>query len=242
MGKKLLTLQIAESNIHDKDTIFQVMPYSFPLFSELGKISGEKYKKVALMYENADVFIKDAEFFKKGISKDKIVYESILNTGSDYRTEVTKLLEKKPEATTFFLAVENGIKFIKALKDQMGNKKVTLICDGNTELVIDQYLKAVGSDVFEGCLSTILSSQMTENFKNDFKLEYGVEPGFFSDYAYDSALIMKQVINQPKSSWINIIQSLSINGASGKINFDVNGTRPPTVEVHLFKNGKFEKI
>ena len=104
--KKLLTLQIAESSTHDKDTVFQIMPFSYPLFSELGKVSGDKYNKVAIVYGNSDVFIKDADFFQKGISKDKIIYEAMLIPGSDYRTEVTKLLEKKPEATTFFLQLK----------------------------------------------------------------------------------------------------------------------------------------
>ena len=240
--KKLLTLQIAESSTHDKDTVFQIMPFSYPLFSELGKVSGDKYNKVAIVYGNSDVFIKDADFFKKGISKDKIIYEAMLIPGSDYRTEVTKLLEKKPEATTFFLAVEDGIKFLKVLKDQMGNKRVDLICDGNTELSISQFTNAVGSDIFEGCLSTMLPKQTTENFKNAFKQEYGADAGLFSDYAYDSALIIKSIINQSKSNWVNAIQSLSLNGASGQIEFDINGTRLPAVEVHIFRNGKFEKI
>lgn len=237
--KGLLTLQIAESNIHNKDTIFQVMPSSYPLFTELAKVSGDKYGKVALVYGSSEFLVKNADFFKKGILGDKIVYEAILAPSSDYRTEVTKLLASGAEATTLFLSVEDGIKFVKAIKDQ--GKKVDLICDGNIEMSIAQYTEAVGSEMFEGCLSTNLPSQMTESFKNLFKQEYSADAGFFSDYSYDSALILKSVIKQPKSDWVSAAQSISVSGASGQITFDENGTRFPASEVHIFRNGTFEK-
>ena len=76
--KGILTLQIAESNIHNKDTIFQVMPSSYPLFTELGKVSGDKYGKVALVYGSAEFLVKNADFFKKGISADKIAYDKVV--------------------------------------------------------------------------------------------------------------------------------------------------------------------
>ena len=238
--KGILTLQIAESNIHNKDTIFQVMPSSYPLFTELGKVSGDKYVKVALVYGSAEFLVKNADFFKKGISADKIAYEVMLSADSDYRTEVTKLLASGAEATTLILPVEDGIKFVKAIKDQ--GKKIDLICDGNVEMSITQYTAVVGSEVFEGCLSTNLPSQMTESFKNAFKQEYNADAGFFSDYSYDSALILKSVVKQPKSDWTSVTQSLSLDGASGKIVFDENGTRLPASEVHIFRNGAFEKM
>lgn len=237
--KGLLTLQITESNIHNQDTIFQVMPSSYPLFTELAMVSGDKYNKVALVYGSSEFLVKNVDFFKKGLPREKIVYEEMLAPSSDYRTEVTKLLASGAEATTLFLSVEDGIKFVKAIKDQ--GKKIDLICDGNVEMSIAQYIEAVGSKIFEGCLSTNLPNQMTENFKNIFKQEYNADAGFFSDYSYDSALILKSVVKQPKSDWVNAVQSLSLIGASGKIEFDDNGTRFPASEIHIFRNGAFEK-
>ena len=171
--------------------------------------------------------------------ENKIVYEIMLGSNSDYRTEVLKLLAEKPEATTLFLSVADGIKFLKALEDQKGNTDIDLICDANIEMSIGQYIEAVGSDIFEDCFSTNLPNQMTDDFKLKFEQEYGNEPIFSADYAYDIALIISDLIKQPKSDWLDIAQNISLSGASGIVKFDEMGTRLPASETHIFKDGEF---
>ncbi len=239
---KILTFQIFESSEKHKDTIFQIMPSSYALFSKLGEVSNNKYKTVALVYGGSEFLKRDADYFKKTMPKNKIVYELMSGPNSDYRTEVTKLLAKKPEATTLFLSLENGIKFLKALKNQVGERKISLICDSNIEISIAQYIKAVGENIFNGCLSTNLPNQMTESFKTKFKQVYGKDPVFSSDYAYDIGLIIDKLTQYPKIDWLKITEKIKFIGASGVVQFGKMGTRLPISEVHIFKNGKFIKL
>ena len=156
-----------------------------------------------------------------------------------------QFLNKKP-SQPFSMLNKEKINELLIIKDKttslVKKNKLWYVKKGNVEMSITQYTAAVGSEVFEGCLSTNLPSQMTESFKNAFKQEYNADAGFFSDYSYDTALILKFVVKQPKSNWTNAVQALSLTGASGEIKFDENGTRFPASEVHIFRNGAFEKI
>lgn len=238
----ILTFQLAESVSHKDDTVFQIMPSSFPLYAKLGELAGERYKKVALVYGGSEFLLLDAEHFKRGISKEKVIFEQMLPSSPDYRSLVTRLLGAKPAAATFFLNVEDGIALLRALKEQGGLQRLELICDANTELNISQYVKALGAETFEGCISVSLPDRMTEDFRRRFRERYGEEPGMFSDYAYDAASLLKLLVNEPKKSWKTFVANQNLKGASGEVVFDELGTRRSDFEVRIFKNGKFHKL
>ena len=134
----------------------------------------------------------------------RIVFEEMLPESPDYRSLVTRLLGKKPEASTFILNVQNAIPFLKALKEQGGLKDVSLICDANTEFNLPDYEKALGLEIFEGCLATAMPNRMTDKFTEAFKKNYGEEPATFADYAYDAAAIMEKLAAYPKDEWKEI--------------------------------------
>jgi ABC-type branched-subunit amino acid transport system substrate-binding protein len=238
----LVTFNLFESTNYKDDSIFQIMPFSYSLFKDLGTIAGTRYQKVALVYANADLFMKNADYFKQGIDPSKIVYESKLLSGADYKTEVTKLLSKNPEATTVILSQEDGIRFLTALKEQKHNKNIKVICDANMELSIGQYIKAVGKDLLEGCISTMLPVSNSPQFITDFKNQFNSEPQFGADYAYDASNIIEKISKLDDQQKINYLKNLSYDGVSGKIIFDKNGTRLGASETHILKDGKFEKL
>jgi ABC-type branched-subunit amino acid transport system substrate-binding protein len=217
------------------------MPFSYSLFSDLAKAASAKYQKVALIYGNSDLFIKNANYFKQGIEASKIAYEGKLLSGSDYKTEVTKMLTQNPDATTVILSEEDGVRFLNTLKEQKQNKKINIICDANMELAINQYLKAVGKNLLEGCISTMLPAANFPEFTNEFKKQFGTDPQFGSDYAYDAANIIQKISSLPYQEQINYLKNLSYNGASGEIVFDQNGTRQGASELHVLRDGKFIK-
>lgn len=234
--------EIFESNFHEPDNIFQILPFSYPLFTELAKESGNRYNKVALVYSGAaDIFSTNADFFKKGIESTKIVYEAKLGADPAYKTEATKVLAAKPDAVTLMMAPEEGIQFVKALIDQGAKGKIKLICDANIEISIQQYVDAVGKDIFEGCISTNLPGIASEEFTQAYKTKFNTEPPFGAVYAFDAATIVKTLAMQPKTKWFAVIQKTKITGASGPLSFDESGTRLPQSELHIFQDGKFVK-
>ncbi len=237
------TILAFEAKEHTKDSIFQMIPFSYPLFSELGKFASEKYNKIALVYSNAsDVLVTDADYFKQGVPTGALVNETKVTNSSDFRSEVTKILASNPDAVTNILTMADGIKFIKELNAQKGNRKVSLICDANTEFVIGDYIKALGTSTFDGCISTNLPNMTSESFKSDYKAKFGSDPVIGADWGYDAISIVKNIMDLPKDKWVEKIQSSSFAGISGKVSFDENGTRYPAAERHEFKDGKFVKI
>jgi branched-chain amino acid transport system substrate-binding protein len=237
-------IQIFEAKEHNKDSIFQMLPFSYPLFSDLAKLAEQHYNRIALVYNgDSDVFVTDADYFKQGvISSSTIVNQSKLLSSSDFRSEVTKILASSPDAVTIFLPSGDIIKFIKEFSVQKGNMKIDLICDANTELSIGDYVKALGASVFEGCLSTNLPSLTTESFIQTYSKRFNANPLPGADWGYDAMSVVKDLLNTPKDKWIKKIQSESFDGVSGHVSFDENGTRNSISERHVFRDGKFVKI
>ena len=237
-------IQIFESKAHAKDSIFQMLPFSYPLFSDLAKLASEHYQRIALVYSGSnDVLAIDANYFKQGMgSLNALVNETKVMNSSDMRSEVTKILASNPDAVTDFFALEDSIKFIKELNAQKGNKKIALLCDANTEFAINDYIKALGTTTFEGCFSTNLPNLTTESFRQTYNKEFNADPVIGADWGYDAVSIVKDLLNTPKDQWVSRIQAQSFDGASGHVSFDENGTRNAVSERHVFKNGKFVKL
>lgn len=238
----LVTFQLAEAATHAQDSVYQMLPFSYPLYSKLGEEADKRFNKVAVVYGNLDVLLTDAEYFMKGMPSDQIVYKAKLVSDSDMRTEVAKLLAAKPEATTLIVDKETGIKFLKVLSAQKGQFNIKVICDVNLEFAVADYISAVGTDLLDGCISTNMPNTTSEDFKKSFKAAYGYEPQVFSDYAYDAVAIIDRIKGEPKDKWNQLVQDSNFTGASGLVKFDTTGTRIPAVEVHQFKDGKFVKV
>lgn len=238
---KILTLQIAESTHHEQDQVFQIMPSSFPLYTELGREIGKRYQRIALIYGDVDVYITDAEFFKRGLASNIIIFESQVPSASDYRSLVSKMLKNKPQAVSFIFNPEDGVRFLKTLIEQSSSGTVKPICDANTALNIQQYTKALGKEFFEGCITTMLPDRMSPSFKTAFKEVYGETPELFADYAYDAATIISSLSGKPKKDWGRLVAAYNSGGASGSLRFDHKGTRLPDFEVQVFKDGLFRR-
>lgn len=240
----ILVIQMFEAKDHKKDSIFQMLPFSYGLFSNLGKLAESKFKKIAVVYGGStDVLNTDAEYFKSGISSKNTIVDSVnVNSNSDYRTEVTKMLSNNPDSFTLILAKDDGIRFLKEVNRQKGSKTISLICDANIEFVIGDYINTVGTSTFENCLSTNLPDTTSNTFKSDYKAKYNSNPIIGGDWAYDAITIIKNFASLPKDQWVSKIQSTSMDGASGKVEFDENGTRFPASENRIFKDGKFQKL
>ncbi len=241
---KLPVIQIFESDEHKVDSIYQLLPFSYPIFTELAKISESRFGKIALVYGNfSDVLIKDAEYFKMGVTKkSSIAIESKLGSGPDFRTEIAKILATNPDAFTMFLPVDAGINFLKQMNSQKGDHKISLICDANMELAVNDYISKVGPEVLEGCISTNLPNLSTKEFVSQYKERYGVEPMMGADWGYDAIAIVKELATTPRDKWLEEIQSSSFDGVSGNVAFDETGTRFTEVEAKVFTGGKFTKL
>ncbi len=239
----LPVIQMFEAHDHVDDTIFQMLPFSYPLYTKLAEISSKKYKNIAIVYSSmSDIYNIDAEYFRKGVSSSTKVSEIKVAKAAYIRSDVTKMLSENYDAFVPLLPSSDGIRFIKEYRDQKGDKNISLICDVNMEMTMDEYLKALGAEIFEGCLSTNLPSTMTSTFKADYKSRFNSDPTIGADWGYDAMTIIKSLEGVSKNEWISKIAKTSIDGASGLVQFDETGTRFAISEPRIFKNGKFVKL
>lgn len=237
----MLTFHLTESDTKNKDSIFQVMPFSYPIFGAIGKEATKKYDRIAVVYGSLGIFTTDAEYLKNEIAPNEIVQDVKISPNSDLRTEVAKIIASNPDAVTVILDKDTGIKFLQTLEQQKGDKKIDVICDANLEFMVNDYVKEVGAEMLEGCISANLPD-IKQSFKDRFKQEFGYEPMIASDYAYDVVSIIKEIKKLPKDKWSEAVQKVSFEGESGKISFDETGTRASEYVLKTFKDGKFVKF
>jgi ABC-type branched-subunit amino acid transport system substrate-binding protein len=219
------------------------IPYIQLFESNLHEAASDRYDSVALVYNgSSDLFIENVEYFRKGIDQDKIVTEVKLSQNSDFRTEALKVINSGADAYTLIMTLNEGTRFINSINNQKGNKEIMPICDANLELAVGQYIEQVGSDSLEGCISTNIPSRMTTDFLSMFEQEYGRNPVFGADWAYDAGYIVKEISDEPRENWIEEIENINFDGASGMVELDENGTRFADAVVKEYQNGTFVEI
>ncbi len=241
-----LMLAIGNEASIEKDNIFEVIPWATALFKDLGKAVSGRYGKIAIVYANdwALAAPNKAQFIAGLGNKDYI--EVPIAPNSDMRTEVTKMLHEGVSAYTVFLPIEQGSKLINEIAKQGGSKRPQMICDGNIELTIGDFLKKVADKtVFNNCISTMIADTTEKNYVERYKQLYGIEPNFLGVYGYDSIQIISRVLaKKNKSEWKSVLESknFSLKGISGEITFDETGSRTLISDVKIFKDGKFVKL
>ncbi|MFA6423629.1 MAG: ABC transporter substrate-binding protein [Patescibacteria group bacterium] len=236
----LPVIQIAEPGVNQDDTIFQIMPSGAALYTALGEIAKKEYASIAFVYLNNPTFEKAAQAFKKsfGVKAELIP----INQGTDYRSIIAKIISKKFNAITLASSPSSGVPFIKQFFELNAGSNIKLLCNGDFQVTISDYLKAVSPSVFEGCKSTFFASNTSDAFKIQYKETYGTETTFASDYAYDALDLLVSTHSTDLNSWIDNIKLFNGVGVSGNIMFDKDGVRLPEIEVDQFQNGKFVEI
>ncbi|MEK7530549.1 MAG: ABC transporter substrate-binding protein [Patescibacteria group bacterium] len=241
---KMLMLSLGESQFHENDTVFQLMPASDKIAPKLGEESAKRFKNIAVVYSASGSLWKGwHDDFVKGVGAGAHETTFAMPADSDLRTETAKMVASKPDATTVFLPLEEGIKFLKNLKTLDPLHSIKIICDGNMEFSIQKYIDEVGSEIFADCISTTLPNTMTASFTAAYKAKFNADPILTADYAYDAVMLIADIANKSPDTWVaQLNNEYSLQGASGEVRFNSVGTRNPEVVVHQFKDGKFVEI
>ena len=240
----MLLIALGESVFHEDDTVFQLMPAIDALAPTLGTEAAKRFKRIAVVYSQGNALFEQwKNGFVLGAGASSTVETFALPAGSDLRTETAKILAFKPDATTVFLPLEDGITYLKDLELYDPKHAVSLICDGNIESSIDEYVSKVGSDIFNGCISTNLPDTKTQQFVSAYKAAYSIDPVLTADYAYDAVSILGKLSHEDKSQWVATLKdNFDLSGASGEIRFNAVGTRLPEAELNQYVGGKFVEL
>jgi branched-chain amino acid transport system substrate-binding protein len=104
------------------------------------------------------------------------------------------------------------------------------------------YIKAAGNAAAQGSILTCPcapATQATGSFVADYKKQWGVDPGTYSDVAFDAANIFLQGINQGNTTTDKMntyLSTVDYKGVANEYKFQQNGELDPTkIKVWAFK-------
>ena len=229
---------------HDVDQVFELMPQGSGLFTSLAEIAATRYRSISVIYaSDNNLFKTNADLFASAAPAGFKVDLMPIQSQSDIRTEVSRVIAGKNDAIALFVGLDVGVKVLNELKKYPSSLKPRLLCDANMALTITQYVEAVGEDHFAGCVAVVMSETKSPAFREMYTSTYGGDPQFGSDFGYDAVQIIARLSKSPQETWLDVLNDkFSHDGYSGLISFDETGTRAPLTEVREFRGGKFEEL
>jgi len=209
-----------------------------------------RIQKVAILYINNDygVGVKDAflQTFEK-LGGEVLGTESFEPDAQDFRTQLTRIKQKSPEAI-FMIAYKESIMILRQIKE-LGLKTKVL----STPLFEDrEIIEKVGEAaegviyVYYGGFKPQSKDEQIKRFVEAFRRSYNRDPGYYSALAYDATNIVLLAIKKGGIKSADIKNALyeikDFLGVTGKTTFDANGDVTKPVILKTVKDGKFQKF
>ncbi len=211
----------------------------------------EKIKTVAILYTKNDYSQGLANDFKAQYEADggKVVaMESGLQGDKDFKTQLTKIKGKKPEA----LYIPNYTAEIAQILEQskqLGLNVKILSSDGFSNPAIFNLAGDLANGVIfaNSAEDEDLDGSLKSAFEKKYSEKWGVKPDAFSMNSYDGAnIIMNAIKKVYASSKIDKIKVQSVvestkdyKGVSGIINFTSNGDLVKNMGIYISKDKKY---
>lgn len=170
--------------------------------------------------------------------------ESFEPDAQDFRTQLTRIKQKNPEAI-FIVAYKESILILRQIKELGINTKLL-----STPVFEDQEIIEKAGEIAEGVIYVYYGGfdpqsgdEVVKKFAETFKTKYNRDPGYYSALAYDAMNIVLLAIEKggAKSEDIKnaLYQIKDFPGVTGKTTFDVNGDVVKSVLLKVVKNGQF---
>ncbi len=204
-----------------------------------------KATEVAVMYINNDYGIGVKDTFVAAFEKDggKILIAQPFEVGNkDFRTELLKVKATNPKVIFIVDHVAEGSIVIKQAKELGMN--VQWVTD--VSMVAAEVPQLAGAAA-EGAMGLRAGSTATpeyQSFHDAFVKKYNEEPTIWSDFAYDTTMLVAKAIEKGGYTADGIQQALpevasTYVGPSGAKKFDANGIATGVYEWMIVKNGEW---
>jgi branched-chain amino acid transport system substrate-binding protein len=202
-------------------------------------------KEVAVMYINNDYGIGVKDTFVKAFEAagGKVLIAQPFESGAkDFRTEVLKVKATNPKVTFIVDHVAEGSIVIKQAKELgMETQWVT-----DVSMVAKEVIDLAGA-ASEGAMGLRAGSTLTPEYKafeEAFKKKFNEEPTIWSDFAYDTMMLVAKAIEKGGYTSDGIQKALfdvaaTYVGPSGAKKFDQYGIAQGVYEWMTVKNGQW---
>lgn len=160
------------------------------------------------------------------------------------RTDAAKIAELKPTMLIVFMTPENGAILTKELLPLIGTS-TQLVYDIQLYTGLSFYQAQLGGDLskINGAINLMFEGDPTTPEYKEFltaykKLYPNEEPGFLTDYGYDTFMVYTHSYSKDNATWISNLKNDNETGASGPVKFDKNGIRLAPLVVKKVIDGK----
>jgi len=213
----------------------------------LSHVDELKPKRVAILHTQAPSYQDEFDVdVIPGLKQRGIEYfrETYPFEGADYRSLVAKIQQFKPDLVILGGWQSHLVGLVRAMRP------AGLISNGNVITTYDllDAAEVLGKDEIEGVcfvaptFLTRSNDPKVVSWTAKFERKYRVSPLYTDAYAYDMLRVVHAAIeklpqNPTQGNWIDCIRSTKIDGVTGKIEFDDDGSLVAEVEVAIFRDG-----
>ncbi len=227
------------------DYVFSNIPnsnYDEKLFVKFVK-ENLNINKIAIIHINNDYGVGTSKAFNKYFTEsggDILISETYETDATDFKTQLTKIKAKDPEAIFLVGLKEQGL-VLKQAKE-LGINKRWLAPEGFAQPEIIKIAGGAAENVIFHTPNFDLRSQSepTKSFVEDYKSRYSKDPDIYAANSYDATMLLATAIKEvgPNSQkikdWLYNINNFQ--GVSGIIKFDFNGDVIKPILIKTIKN------
>lgn len=229
----LQTAGISNDNIYQMST-----SVTAPITQMSQYVEGKNHKSVAVVYNTSIPAIKQFyDVWQRNYTKQ---YEGfVVNDAQSAKIVASKILAGDFEAVIIFQDAIGGPQLVKNLKTLDTQNKLKYYFDTQLATAWTEYEKLLGDmDKLNGAEYLMLKQEDLTTFKARFKARFGVEPGPFSEYGYDSAMVLLKNYNKDEKTWVENIEDSKVTGYTGTTIFDQDGVNLKPTEMIMVRDGK----
>ncbi|SHI55814.1 branched-chain amino acid transport system substrate-binding protein [Malonomonas rubra DSM 5091] len=207
-------------------------------------------KKVAVLHDKGDYGKGFAEFAKKFLEEsgkaEVVLFEGVTPGAMDYSSIIQKVRREKAEALIWGGYHPEASKIVAQMKRK--RMKAAFVSDDGVK--DDSFLKVAGKSA-EGAYMTgprdLSGNALNKAANDEFKAEYGADPGAFFQEGYSAALALLNAIEKAGTTdYDKVVAALRteyVETPVGKIKFDARGDAEGVgFSVYTVENGAFKEL
>ncbi len=223
------------------DNIFQNSPAAADGIIALANYSTNKFNfsKLAIVYDTTPGGTIFFNVFKENYQK--ISEDFSITKKDEVRGYANKIVNGKFDGVVMLNSPENGALLTKELL-RLGYKG-QLIYDAQLQTGFADYKRILGNTkVIDGAISIWFKDGDKSEFVKQYNEKYSADPGFWTEFGYDSFNTLINAYSINNGEWLKNIQNTNTIGASGKIAFDKDGIRKQDISINQVKDGEIVSI
>jgi branched-chain amino acid transport system substrate-binding protein len=176
--------------------------------------------KIGIVYINNDYGVAIKNILEEELKLEgySIETESFNFGTSDFRTIINKFKNRDVKVISFVGYPENSPIFLRQIIELDFNGKIL----GSMGTISDEFFKLENEDLTKNYLVVFFGKMELEDtiFYSRFKERYGMSPTVYSDFAFDSMLVIGKLLEQGEISKNSFENVFIENAATGYIGFD----------------------